>query len=84
MHPRKKLWFAKFNIMGGITVERGFSGEHYLKEVIKVAFRDGLTHHTDKETFIVYPPGRIISVEVDRREASDDVLQYHLGPRWNI
>lgn len=84
MHPRKKLWFAKFNIEGGLTVERQISGECYVKEVIKAAFRDGLTHHTDKETFTVYPPSRIVSVQVTRREVDEPACEYHLGPRWSI
>lgn len=84
MHPRKKLWFAKFNIMGNVTVEKSFGGEYFAKEATKMAFRDGLTHHTGKETFTVYPPARIISVEVECREVEDHSHVYHRGPRWNI
>lgn len=84
MHPRKKLWFAKFNILGDITVEKQFGGEMFARDAIKAAFQEGLTLHTDKNTFIVYPPSRIISVEVEQREATEEQLQWHSGPRWNI
>lgn len=84
MHPRKILWFAKFNIMCGITVEKQFGAECFAKDAIKLAFQEGLTHHTGRDTFIVHPPGRIISVEVESREAEDEELKWHRGPRWNI
>ena len=85
MHPRKQFWFAKFNIQGDITVERQISAECYVQEVIKAAFRDGLKHSTGRDSYTVYPPSRIISVEVELRTVggiSEDIG--FRGPRWNI
>lgn len=85
MHPRKKFWFAKFNIMGGLTVERQIGAECYVQEVIKAAFRDGLKHITGRDSYTVYPPSRIISVEVEQREVEDSGEHTMFrGPRWNI